>query len=116
MLMNYCDDFGVDPHIFYQTLMTANVFQFRYPSTPSGQWELATEQFDELYTASKEMADPVVKSIIFDDSEYCPACGQLLPLKDVVDKFSDSNFIKFDESILNCNRKFEELDETFNVK
>ena len=116
MLMNYCDDFEIDPHIFYQTLMTANVFQFRYPSTPGGQWELATEEFDEKYTASQEMVDPVVKSIIFDDNEYCSSCGQLLPHKDVVDKFSDSNFIRFDESMLNCNREFEELDETFNVK
>ena len=116
MLMNYCDDFGVDPHIFYQTLMTANVFQFRYPSTPGGQWELATKEFDEEYTASQERVDPVVKSIIFNDNEYCSSCGQLLPHKDVVDKFSGSNFIRFDESILNCNREFEELDETFNVK
>lgn len=116
MLMNYCDDFGVDPHIFYQTLMTANVFQFRYPSTPGGQWELATEEFNEKYTASQKRVDPVVKSIIFNDNEYCSSCGQLLPHKDVVDKFSSSNFIRFDESILNCNREFEELDETFNVK
>ena len=95
MLMNYCDDFGVDSHIFYQTLMTSNVFQFRYPSTPRGQWERATEEFDKKYAASKKMVDPVVKSIIFDDNEYCSACGQLLH-KDIVNEFDD-NFIKFDE-------------------
>jgi hypothetical protein len=108
MMMNYCDDFGVDPHIFYQTLMTANVFQFRYPSTPGDQWERATEEFDEKYTASKEIVDPVVKSIIFNDDEYCPACGQLLLHKDVVNKF-DGKFIKFDEF------NFDKIEESLEV-
>ena len=56
---------------------------------------------DEKYAASKEMVDPVVKSIIFNDNEYCSACGQLLPQTDVVNKFelNEFNFDKIKESL-----------------
>ena len=47
------------------------------------------------------MVDPVVKSIIFNDNEYCSACGQLLPHTDVVNKFelNEFNFDKIKESL-----------------
>lgn len=78
MCRNYCDDYGKDPAVFYDTIKIANSFQFRYPSTPKGQWELSSEQFDEFYTASLDDVDDILYECIFED-ERCPECKQLLP-------------------------------------
>lgn len=81
MCKNYCDDFGVNPEVFYKTVINNNSFQFCYPSTPKNQWELSVEQYDEYYTARLSDIDPYLRSIILgDDSriDLCPECGQAI--------------------------------------
>tara|TARA_Y100000356_G_C11210424_1_gene263067 strand:- start:52 stop:963 length:912 start_codon:yes stop_codon:yes gene_type:complete len=79
MCKNYCADFGVDPKVFYETVINNNSFQFCYPSTPKNQWELSVDEFDKFYTARLSDIDPYLRSIILDDDsgiQLCPECGQ----------------------------------------
>lgn len=80
MIRNYCSDYGKDPKIFYETIKIANSFQFRFPSTPKGQWELSSEQFEDLYTATLDSVDDLLIDCIFgEDPEVCPVCNRVLP-------------------------------------
>lgn len=78
MCRNYCNDYTQDPKIFYETIKIANSFQFRFPSTPSGQWELSSEQFEDLYTATLDNVDDILIECIFGD-ETCPTCHRPWP-------------------------------------
>lgn len=64
MCMNYCKDYDVDPKIFYEVLSIANTFEFHYPSTPGGHWELTVEEFDKYYTASWDKVKDIVHSLV----------------------------------------------------
>jgi hypothetical protein len=81
MCLNYCDDYKVDPKVFYETLKIANTFEFRYPSTPGGHWELSVTEFDEFYTASWDRVKDTVRATIFAD-DLCPKCPLLHKVND----------------------------------
>ena len=78
MCRNYCDTYGVDEKVFYNTVKIANSFEFRYPSTPRGQWELSSEEYEKFYTASLDQVNDLLVELIFGD-ETCPTCRQPWP-------------------------------------
>lgn len=81
MCRNYCDDYKVDPKVFYETLKIANTFEFRYPSTPGGHWELSVTEFDEYYTASWDRVKDTVRASVFAE-ELCSKCPLLHKVND----------------------------------
>tara|TARA_Y100000114_G_scaffold79431_1_gene73170 strand:- start:230 stop:1876 length:1647 start_codon:yes stop_codon:yes gene_type:complete len=86
MCENYPKDYGVDPWVFYETLINNNSFKLCFPSTPKDHWETAVKEFSSDYTANLEDLIPHLKTFIFgNDSEIlpCPNCGTDL-----------SNFVK----------------------
>lgn len=81
MCRNYCDDYKVDPKVFYETIKIANTFEFRYPSTPGGHWELSVTEFDEYYTASWDRVKDTVRASVFAE-ELCSKCPLLHKVND----------------------------------
>lgn len=81
MCMNYCKDYDVDTEVFYKTLSIANSFEFHYPSTPHGHWELTVEEFNKYYTAPWNEVQDIVKSLIT-LSKFCVDCPAKLFFQD----------------------------------
>lgn len=86
MCLNYCNDYGVDSNIFYETLKVANTFEFCFPTTPGEHWELSVSEFDDMYTASWDRVKDIVRNLIFSE-QLCNKCPLHNKLSSVNDEF-----------------------------
>ena len=86
MCLNYCNDYKVQPNIFYETLKIANTFEFCFPTTPGEHWELSVSEFDDLYTPSWLRVKDVVRNLIFSE-QLCDKCPLHNKLSSVQDDF-----------------------------
>lgn len=94
MCLNYCNDYDIEPNIFYETLKVANTFEFCYPSTPNEHWELSVSEFEEFYTASWDRVKDIVRNLIFSD-QLCDKCPLHNKLSSIEDDFDFSPLNKF---------------------
>jgi len=94
MCLNYCNDFGIDPNIFYETLKVANTFEFCYPTTPNEHWELSVNEFEEFYTASWDRVKDIIRNLIFAD-QLCDKCPLHNKFSSIENDFSFAPLDKF---------------------
>lgn len=77
MCDEYCDEYDVNPQVFYETVKIANTFKFVYPSTPNDHWEMAQDEFNSDYTSPFNDVKDELRSMVFGKT-LCSNCPLLV--------------------------------------